>query len=159
MFRSDLQFGQRYEKEALRILGDGETTTAPNDKAFSAWDFIHKGVAYEVKSDRRAYTTGNLCIEYQHTGIPSGISLSQADFWLYFIVTGQSYILLKIPTEVLRTATVGARRSYTDGGNSQFYLIPYKQFLEYEITQKSYEGEPATSASDPAPGLPPLLAL
>jgi hypothetical protein len=37
----------------------------------------------EVKCDRIAVKTGNVYIEYESRGKPSGISTSQADYWVY----------------------------------------------------------------------------
>jgi len=132
-FHADLRLGQKYEKIALEKLGDGETELPPEGVAFSPWDFKHGGSAYEVKSDRHTARTGNLCIEYEHTGVPSGISLTQADYWIYYAISGTSHYSYKIPTSVIRAAVAkqGTRRWYTDGGNSKFYLIPEKDFTQY----------------------------
>ena len=37
----------------------------------------------EVKSDRITAKTGNIYIEYESRGKPSGIATSQADYWVY----------------------------------------------------------------------------
>jgi hypothetical protein len=132
----DLAFGQSYEKIAIGLLEDGDVTTPPPGK-HSPWDFKHNQVAFECKADRRAHTTGNLCIEYEHTGVPSGLSITEADYWLYFIVKPDGYSLLKIPTSVLRASiTDGTRRWYTDGGNSRFYLLPVVDFKQYVFKEK-----------------------
>jgi hypothetical protein len=68
MFQEDLKLGKKYEKIAIDMLGAGDTEICPEDAVFSDWDFKHNSVAYEVKSDRRAYKTGNLVFEYEHFG-------------------------------------------------------------------------------------------
>lgn len=131
-WHSDLAFGKRYEKKALELLEDGDVITPPEGVKHSPWDFKHNGLAYEVKSDRRAHQTGNLCIEYEHTNRPSGISITEADFWIYFVVNGDSYTSYRIPTDALKgRITDDTRKFYTDGGNSRFYLIPANEFSDF----------------------------
>ena len=137
-FYADLALGQRYEKIAIDMLGNGDVERAPSNRAFSDWDFKHGNRAYEVKSDRLAARTGNLCIEYEHTGIPSGISITKADEWIYFVIRPGSagsagHDCYKIPTDKIREVCgePGARKWYTDGGNSRFYLVPANRFSDY----------------------------
>ena len=40
----------------------------------------------EVKSDRKAGRTGNMAIEYECNGKPSGITSTEADYYIYFII-------------------------------------------------------------------------
>jgi hypothetical protein len=136
-FALDLPFGKRYEKLAVEMLGDGDVEMAP-DYAFSDWDFRHGNLAYEVKADRRASSTGNLCFEYEHTGVPSGISISKADEWIVFIIRPGSagcdgHRSYKIPLSRIREvcAEPGTRRASCDGGNSRFYLVPVSRFSEF----------------------------
>ena len=135
MWVSDLAFGKKYEKIAIGLLENGEVEEAPEGVAFSDWDFKHDGVAYEVKSDRHTTRTGNLCIEYEHTNKPSGISITKADYWFYFAVAGDTYTVYKIPVGVLKDACsrAGVRTWHTDGGNSRFYLIPVCEFSGYKL--------------------------
>jgi hypothetical protein len=130
----DLRLGQSYESIARTLIGGSNVEIAPN-KRFSDWDFKSDGVAYEVKSDRRAYQTGNLCIEYEHTQVPSGISITKADYWIYFVICPEAvgYKVYKIPVSVIKEAVEMApvRTWYTDGGNSKFYLVPSFIFKDY----------------------------
>lgn len=130
MFRADLAFGKKYEQIAISMLGAGNTEICP-DGAFSDWDFKHNGVAYEVKSDRRAYQTGNLVIEYEHTDKPSGISITKADVWMYFVVINdEAYTCYNIPVSEIRKVIADGKykKSSCDNGNSKFYLIPARLF-------------------------------
>jgi hypothetical protein len=138
MWIQDLALGHKYEDEAIKLLGEGKIEQAPRNKKFSDWDFKHNDIAYEVKSDRRAYQTGNLCIEYEHSNVPSGISVTKADYWLYFVIIPDiqiPYRLYKIPTSVLNNVVSNpeTRTWYTDNGNSRFYLVPYSLFNDYLI--------------------------
>ena len=62
-FEYDLVFGQ-----------EGEMSFA---------DLTNKKI--EVKRDRIAHKTGNIFIEYESRGKPSGIATSKADFYAYYI--------------------------------------------------------------------------
>lgn len=59
-------------------------------------DLVNKSV--EVKRDRVAHKTGNVFIEYESRGRPSGISTSQSDFYAYYI----SDVCILISTEKLK---------------------------------------------------------
>ena len=136
MFKDDLALGKKYENIAISMLGAGAVEKAPEDKAFADYDFIHNGVMYEVKSDRVSYRTGNLVIEYEHTGIPSGISISKADMWLYFVINNvEAYTCYKIPKgEINRAILTGKfKKSSCDNGNSKFYLLPVNLFKDYKF--------------------------
>ena len=41
---------------------------------------------YEVKADRQAHTTGNIAIEFEYNNKPSGISVTRADYYAYYVV-------------------------------------------------------------------------
>jgi hypothetical protein len=134
MFVNDLAWGKRYEQIAMDMIG-GNAIVCPNG-AFSDWDFKVDDEAYEVKSDRRAYKTGNLCIEYEHTNIPSGISISKATYYIYFVIRqDNTYDCYKIPvTEIKRIInTFNPRKASCDNGNSHFYLVPTSYFNSYKI--------------------------
>jgi hypothetical protein len=136
-FHEDLAFGQKYEQIAISLLdgaGRGDICLPPPGK-HSPWDFKHNNNAYEVKADRRANSTGNLCIEYEHTGIPSGISITEAEHWIYFVIVPTGYMVYKIPVSVLRSYLTkeGVRRCDTDGGNSRFLLVPLREFTPFKF--------------------------
>ncbi len=62
-FAYDLAFGQEGEKAFVNLT---------NKKV-------------EVKRDRVAHKTGNIFIEYESRGKPSGIATTQSDYYAYFI--------------------------------------------------------------------------
>lgn len=129
-FHADLSFGKKYEKKAMEMLGGGEQV----EGKFSGWDIKHNNTKYEVKADRRAASTGNLCIEYEHTGIPSGLSLTEADEWIFYVVRSDNdYDCYRVPVKHLHQKVVGARKWHTDGGNSRFYLVPLSNFTSYLV--------------------------
>tara|TARA_Y100000996_G_scaffold411382_1_gene395426 strand:- start:353 stop:712 length:360 start_codon:yes stop_codon:yes gene_type:complete len=53
---------------------------------------IFEGKKVEVKRDRKARLTGNVFVEYESRGKPSGISTSEADYWCFVIE--ETFILI-----------------------------------------------------------------
>ena len=47
----------------------------------------------EVKSDRKTQETGNVYIEYESRGKPSGIRTTQAQYWVYKISEHQAIVI------------------------------------------------------------------
>mgnify|MGYP006246473071 CR=1 FL=1 len=70
-FRYDLKFGQVAEQALAEIF---------------------EGKKVEVKRDRKASITGNLFVEFESRGKPSGIETTEADY--YCFVVEETYILL-----------------------------------------------------------------
>ena len=59
----------------------------------------------EVKSERgMRMDTGNIAIEYESYGKPSGIEATESDYWFHHLCVGdKEYCTLVFHTEVLRT--------------------------------------------------------
>src|SRR5262245_35270992 len=72
---------------------------------------IHK---IELKSETWQWEqTGNICIEYQQNGRPSGIAVTEAGCWVHELKReGQTLCYLMFPTERLKEL---ARKAYRDG--------------------------------------------
>ncbi len=138
-FASDLLFGKQYELILLDYLPKNEydeVEMAPHGR-FVEWDVkIKRGqleAKYEVKSDKLAAKTGNLCIEYECAGQPSGISVTKADYYAYFVVSGSSHDLYLIPVDRLKAyiaETNPRKMNGGDGYRSRFYLIPKVVFTD-----------------------------
>lgn len=62
--------------------------------------FTSKG-RLEVKRDRQAHRTGNAVIEVESRGKPSGLSTTNADYWVYWIDELDTGII--ISTDRLKT--------------------------------------------------------
>jgi hypothetical protein len=83
-FAVDLLIGQAAEGTLAEVLKAGVDTP----------------VTIEVKSDKGAWKTGNVFVEYEYRGKPSGISTSEADYWAfecdgtYFIVRRHRLVAL-----------------------------------------------------------------
>ena len=136
-FIKDLKFGRVYEDTFLQVfLGNPEDVQRPTG-LFKAYDFIVKGVAYEVKSDRKTSTSGNLCIEAGCNGKPSGIMSTQADYYVYFVVhENKDYDCYVIPTEYIRDSiTLKRYKRSTKGGDgwrSFMYLFDIGLFSQFK---------------------------
>lgn len=121
-----------------------EVELAPN-KRFVEWDVkLKRGsleAKYEVKADRLSAKTGNLCIEYECSGLPSGISTTEANYYAYFIIHGSSEDLYIIPVPHIKELIAqGAYKKMKggDGYRSRFYLIPKVVFADY-LTKRRVE--------------------
>jgi len=63
-----------------------------------------QGRKIEVKTERDLWTkTGNICIEFQSYGRPSGIRATEADYWFHNLAIGDDvYCTLVFSTDNLR---------------------------------------------------------
>lgn len=128
-FQRDLAFGRTFEDKAIAFVGGA--IERPAGKC-SEFDFKSDGVAYEVKSDRMSATTGNMFLEYECNQRPSGIAVSTADYWFYYVVKAQEDVY-KIPVPVLKAMT-GRSVSGGDGYRSRGYLIPLTELAAYQVS-------------------------
>jgi len=132
-FHSDLSFGKSYEDLAKSFIPADETLveSAPSG-LFKGWDFRTNKFKYEVKADRLAHKYGfrTMFIEYECSGQPSGISSTEADYWIYFMVrpNGTSR-RLRIPVQELKElCKTCASKSGGDGWRSKGYIVPVDAF-------------------------------
>ena len=77
-FDLDLEFGQAREESLAWVIGDAKI---------------------EVKSDQACRRTGNLFVEYRQKGRPSGIAVTEADYWAFEYDDG---CWLLVPTDKLK---------------------------------------------------------
>ena len=103
-------------------------------KEYDFWFIKDDKITYvEVKSERYASITSNLAIEFEYKGKPSGISITKADYYVYYILhtmngTVQGDIKKEecyiIPTDVLKDVASRCRIAQGgDGYNSKMYLV------------------------------------
>ena len=137
-FQKDLKQGQKYELECLKYL---EYDEYEHDKAYrKEYDLIiikdDEKIKIEVKSDRLASKTNNMAIEYECNNKPSGISTTEADYWIYFIIHEDKEEVYKIPIEKLKKLVLNCRKvSGGDGFRSKLYLLNKdfcKKFIIYK---------------------------
>ena len=81
-FAFDLKVGQASENALAQLLGEGSTI--------------------EVKSDKMARRTGNVYVEVESRGKPSGLATTEADHWAIEVDDG---VFVIMPTDRLRVLT------------------------------------------------------
>ena len=115
----DLQFGKHFEELV---------------------DDIFKGVhKSEIKTERDKWVGyGNMVIETEHNGKPSGLTSTTADLWIHnFAYKGELIFSIMVPVDRLRQVTKlaeieGAR--VVKGGDkwkSKLTLLPIEKFFKY----------------------------
>jgi hypothetical protein len=99
-FDVDLEFGQHWE-EHIDDLFSGVKTC-------------------EVKTERDKWAkTGNICIELESWGKPSGINATEADIWVQNLVKdGRLIASIMIPTDVLKEVVEKSAKRTVMGGDS-----------------------------------------
>ena len=126
-FDIDLEFGADYENKICDILEGGSKV--------------------EVKTERDMWrTTGNIAIEYKKGNSLSGISNTEADYWVHNLVYKDEMILSFIfPVERLRKTV---RKMVKDGSakimsggdynKSKLVLLPIKDLISLSMELLSY---------------------
>ena len=103
-FDVDLLIGQAAEGNLAELLKAGVDTP----------------VTLEVKSDQGAWRTGNVYVEYEYRGKPSGIATSEADYWA-FECDGTYFIVTKSRLQSLVDVAIREGR-YAKGGDHGWSL-------------------------------------
>ena len=97
----------------------------------------------EVKSERDVWKrTGNIAIEYECHGKPSGINATEADYWFHNLCVGEDiYATLIFKTENLKKILDSLERKVSvNGGDhnaSRMYLISLQKLFDVK-TIKEY---------------------
>ena len=110
-FKYDLKIGQIKEKELADIL--------ENKKI-------------EVKYDLQATDTGNVFVEYESRGKPSGISTTESDYYCFAI--GVCFVLIKTEylKDICRTFLGSTKDIFGgDSNSSKGILLPISAFFSY----------------------------
>ena len=119
-FRYDLEIG----KEGERIV-----------------DSLFKDKLVEVKRDSWVSRSGNIAIEYESRGKPSGIATTQADYWIIIFSGGyQDKVMYVFETQILKEVSreyfkKGNVKAMGDNNTSMSVLIPIKEisnFIKYK---------------------------
>lgn len=85
-FSNQLTIGQAYENLTTQLLNFTNYITSQDKGNFKKWDIhdLDTNKKYEVKADLQVDVYNNLFIEYHHGKEPSGYSVTEADFYIYF---------------------------------------------------------------------------
>ena len=101
----------------------------------------------EVKSEKDMWQkTGNICIEYESWGKPSGIKATEADYWFHNLCVGDNeFCTLVFKTDVLRTIVDKLDTFKTVSGGdhnaSQMYLVNLQKLFSSDVIKafKDYD--------------------
>tara|TARA_R100000008_G_scaffold84374_1_gene71608 strand:+ start:2321 stop:2761 length:441 start_codon:yes stop_codon:yes gene_type:complete len=117
-FDIDLQYGKIREEQVAEMLQNGKI---------------------EVKSERDIWQkTGNIVVEYESYGKPSGIKATESDFWFHQLCIGDdTYATLVFRTDILRNIidSLDYVRSVKGGDNmaSQMYLLNIQKLFSSDV--------------------------
>lgn len=96
----------------------------------------------EVKSERGMWVkTGNIAIEYESYGKPSGIEATESDYWFHNLCVGDDiYATLVFETKQLKKIleVIPSKKSVSGGDHnaSRMWLLPLRNlFVEKTITR------------------------
>ena len=134
---TDEAHGDEGELMALSYLDYENHKRAPKQR-FKAWDFWierdGKRQFWEVKRDRSTYKTGNILIEFESNGEPSGIDTTKADMWMY-ILDNEPTIFM-IPVTELRQMIADEKydciRRVAEYGKNKAYFFNRATWADYE---------------------------
>ena len=105
----------------------------------------------EVKSERDVWqNTGNIAIEYESYGKPSGIAATEADYWFHNLCIGDDiFATLVFDTESLRRIidNLDYKRSVSGGDHnaSKMYLLNLQKLFSSDVI-KAYKKVVDTAA-------------
>lgn len=142
-FMTDLAFGEKYQQELINILKPKKFKIMKGK--FKEYDLIIYDIIdtyYEVKADRMAHKTNNICIEYECNGKASGITTTTSDYYAYFIIKSKDdYNLYIVPVSDLKQMIKQNKYSKNISGGdrkkSNFYLFSTAIFNEYRVLTNS----------------------
>ena len=117
-FDIDLEYGKVREKQVADMLQDKKI---------------------EVKSERGLWQkSGNIAIEYQSYGKPSGIDATESDYWFHNLCVGdETFCTLVFKTDSLKKIieNLNSKRSVTGGDHnaSRMYLVNLQKLFSSDV--------------------------
>ena len=117
-FDIDLEYGKVREQQVADMLQDKKI---------------------EVKSEREVWQkTGNIAIEYECYGKPSGINATESDYWFHNLCIGdETFATLVFDTASLKRiiSNLDKKRSVSGGDNnaSRMYLLNLQKLFSSDV--------------------------
>ena len=113
-FDIDLQYGQVFERKVADMLQNSKI---------------------EVKTERDMWKrTGNIAIEFESRGKPSGIASTEAEYWFHNLAIGDDIVMtLVFPTKTLRNYIAKIMPKMVRGGDnntSRLYLLNLQELVK-----------------------------
>ena len=128
-FDIDLSYGKVREQQVANMLTDKKI---------------------EVKSERGMWIkTGNIAIEYESYGKPSGINATEADYWFHNLCVGEetfATIVFDVPSLKRIIENLDYKKSVSGGDNnaSRMYLLNLQKLFSSDVI-KAYKDEQQAS--------------
>ena len=121
-FDIDLEFGQQWEKYIDDLFCGAKKA--------------------EIKTERDKWQkTGNICIEVESWGKPSGLETTEADVWVQNLVKdGKLLASIMIPTDVLKEILPDVSKVTVMGGDnnaSKINLVPLGKLMTTMLSYSS----------------------
>lgn len=137
-FKQNLNYGGRGEDRAEEILKPYFPTVRNKNKeiegVFKDYDLIDdNGVTFEVKTDTTSKKTGNVAIEFESWGKPSGIARTKASLWFHMYWDGSNWVWTCCSVDLLRNYIELKKPVKRQGGEenkSWMYLVNAGQFAK-----------------------------
>ena len=128
-FYKDLKDGKQTENDVLSIIKKKYPKSNIIEGYFNDYDIYvpEKYMGIEVKIDVKSQETGNLVIEVEFNGKPSALSVTKADYWVFY--DGDSYIWITPKMLKDLTETCGHVVEFVGKGDTKpkkAYLMPKK---------------------------------
>lgn len=101
----------------------------------------------EVKSERGMWQkTGNIAIEYQSYGKPSGIAATESDYWFHNLCVGNdTFCTLVFDTKSLKKIikNLDSKKSVSGGDNnaSRMYLLNLQKLFSSDVIKTFVDGD------------------
>lgn len=141
-FKKDLPVAVETEKEAAtlleRLYGAKIIDFCNSNKYDILAEIQNRKYSFEIKEDFMSWKTGNVALEFECRGKPSGIEISQADFYIYKIhgKKGIRFYLFKtnsLKKMVDRKEFFRVVNGGDEGSNSMNYLFKYETFIKHGV--------------------------
>ena len=138
-----------YQTRTARFLSDfqynGQAISSYFGE-FEAYDYIlPNGQTAELKRDNNAFSTKNVAVEISREAhgeqIPSGLSVSQADIYLFLTPTPEhKHLLYSIETERLKRLKPRLKTVQCNGGRTYCQLLPVNELSYIGFYTDSFLG-------------------
>ena len=134
-FKQKLAHGQLWEDKAKLFITqykNVEVVEEQNKDNYSTMHYDFKtsdGISYEVKADKRSFSTGNFFIEYSGYGKPTGIRITTAD--KHILTDEQQFYIIRTSKiiKLLRDNTY--KDGYVKGSDTWGSLIPKADIIKH----------------------------
>ena len=101
----------------------------------------------EVKSEKDLWqNTGNICVEYESYGKPSGIRATESDYWFHNLCVGDNeFCTLVFKTDVLKTIVdkLDTFRTVSGGDHkaSKMFLVNLQKLFSSDVIKAFKDSE------------------